>query len=68
MKRIYAFFIVLLSTASYSNNGFACSCEPPGSPSEEMDARDVVFSGMVTEVILDTLDTQEVVYRVRFMM
>ena len=55
-------FILLLATIAgclviNPNRAFACSCVPPGSPSEELARSTAVFSGKVIDVVEVPIDS-----------
>lgn len=47
MKILLGFASGLLALTGWSQQAFACSCAPPGSPSEELERSTAVFSGRV---------------------
>lgn len=49
-KMFIATCLLVVSFLSLAPSTFACSCLPPGSPSEELASHDAVFSGKVLDI------------------
>ncbi|WP_078379186.1 hypothetical protein [Sutcliffiella halmapala] len=50
IKVLILFFLLTLFSLPFASTSFACSCLPPGSPSQELDKSDAVFTGEVTGI------------------
>jgi hypothetical protein len=53
MKIGFLFFLISLFSLPFSSSSYACSCFPPGTPTEELEKSDAVFSGKVIDVKTD---------------
>lgn len=53
MKIGFLFFLISLFSLPFSSSSYACSCLPPGTPTEEMEKSGAVFSGKVIDVKTD---------------
>lgn len=58
MKICLLFFLVSLFSLPFAPTSFACSCLPHGTPSQELEKSDAVFSGEVLNVKTDNSTLQ----------
>ena len=58
IKSAFILFTILFNVFLHFNDLCACTCAPPGTPTEELEKSDAVFKGTVLELKVDTLRVQ----------